>query len=151
MQFHPEVNHTQHGTDMIRRFLYGACGAAGDWTMEDYRRTAVQAPLALRLLHPGQLVQEPLLRVYPDEVKDEVRQLGRELGLPEYLVARQPFPGPGLAIRVIGEGTRDKLSMLREARKDCLWAVLSFCFHAALWTADFRGATHIPPSPAACW
>ena len=43
VQFHPEVNHTQHGTDMIRRFLYGACGAAGDWTMEDYRRTAVQA------------------------------------------------------------------------------------------------------------
>ena len=43
VQFHPEVNHTQHGADMIRRFLYGACGAAGDWTMEDYRRTAVQA------------------------------------------------------------------------------------------------------------
>ena len=247
VQFHPEVSHTEHGLDMLRNFLYGVCGAVGDWTMGDYKNTILQtvrekvgdgrvllalsggvdssvaaALLAeavgrqltcvfvdhgLMRLNEGdevveafsqwdlnlvrvdagerfltrlagvtepeekrKIIGEEFIRVfeeeakkigavdflaqgtiYPDVIesgagdaavikshhnvgglpdcvdfreiveplrllfKDEVRQLGRELGLPEYLVARQPFPGPGLAIRVIGEVTRDKLSMLREA------------------------------------
>lgn len=247
VQFHPEVNHTEHGADMIRNFLFEVCHAVGDWTMEDYKRTAVQAlrdrigkgrvllalsggvdsSVAAALLAEAvgeqltcvfvdhglmrknegdeveaafsqwamnfvrvdaeerflarlagveeperkrKIIGEEFIRVfeeqakqvgavdylaqgtiYPDVIesgagdaavikshhnvgglpdyvdfreiveplrplfKDEVRQLGRELGLPEYLVSRQPFPGPGLAIRVIGEVTREKLDMLREA------------------------------------
>ena len=247
VQYHPEVNHTAHGMDMIRNFLYEVCGAVGDWTMGDYLKTSVAAIrekvgdgkvlLALsggvdssvcaallaeavgkqltcvfvdhglmrknegdeveqafakwdlnfvrvdaesRFLlklagvdepeHKRKIIGEEFIRVfeeeakkigkveflaqgtiYPDVIesgagdaavikshhnvgglpdyvdfreiieplrllfKDEVRQLGRELGLPEYLVMRQPFPGPGLAIRVIGDLTKAKLDLLREA------------------------------------
>ena len=47
--------------------------------------------------------------------KDEVRKAGLELGLPEYLVYRQPFPGPGLGIRIIGEVTAEKVKMVQDA------------------------------------
>ncbi|MEG1180364.1 MAG: GMP synthase (glutamine-hydrolyzing), partial [Oscillospiraceae bacterium] len=50
-----------------------------------------------------------------DLFKDEVRKAGIELGIPAHLVWRQPFPGPGLAIRIMGEITREKLDILRDA------------------------------------
>ncbi|NMD38624.1 MAG: glutamine-hydrolyzing GMP synthase [Christensenellaceae bacterium] len=54
---------------------------------------------------------EPLRSLF----KDEVRQIGLALGLPDYMVFRQPFPGPGLGIRVLGELTRDKVNIVRES------------------------------------
>ena len=54
-----------------------------------------------------------------DLFKDEVRKAGLELGIPEYLVFRQPFPGPGLGIRIIGEVTAEKVQMVQEA--DAIW------------------------------
>lgn len=56
-------------------------------------------------------IVEPLRLLF----KDEVRNAGRELGIPEYLVNRQPFPGPGLGIRIIGEVTADKVRIVQEA------------------------------------
>jgi len=60
-------------------------------------------------------IVEPLRDLF----KDEVRAAGRELGIPEYLVSRQPFPGPGLAIRIIGEVTEEKIKMVQDA--DAIW------------------------------
>ncbi len=68
---------------------------------------------------------EPLRYLF----KDEVRQVGLALGLPEEMVFRQPFPGPGLAIRIIGEVTRDKLDTLRA----CDWIVMSEVKAAGLY------------------
>ena len=246
-QFHPEVNHTEQGFDMLGNFLYKVCGCKGDWTMEGYAETAIReirekvgdgkallalsggvdSSVACKLLakaignqltcifvdhglmrknegdeveaafadsgvnfvrvnagerflgklagvsEPEQkrkIIGEEFIRVfeeeakkigkvdflvqgtiYPDVIesglgdaavikshhnvgglpdyvdfkeiieplrllfKDEVRRLGTALGLDEKLVRRQPFPGPGLAIRVIGEITPEKIATLQEA------------------------------------
>lgn len=246
VQFHPEVMHTENGVKMLHNFLFKVCGAAGDWTMQDYKQTAIRdirekvkdgkvllalsggvdSSVAAALLSEAvgnqltcifvdhgllrknegdevesvfkdrvnfvrvnakdrflnklsgisdpetkrKIIGEEFIRVfeeeakkigsvdylvqgtiYPDVIesgagdaavikshhnvgglpdyvdfkeiieplrllfKDEVRQLGEELGLPDYLVWRQPFPGPGLAIRIIGKITEEKLQILQDA------------------------------------
>ena len=251
VQYHPEVNHTENGSLMLKNFLYEVCHAKGDWTMGDYKNSSIKAirekvgdgkvllalsggvdsSVAAALLAEAvgnQLtcvfVDHGLMRknegdeveaafskwdinlirmneedaflgalkgltdpedkrkaigaqfirtfekmgkqigeqvgkidylaqgtIYPDVIesgvgdsavikshhnvgglpdyvdfkeiieplrqlfKDEVRALGSELGLPENIVWRQPFPGPGLGIRVLGELTKEKLDLLRDA------------------------------------
>ncbi len=72
---------------------------------------------------------EPLRYLF----KDEVRQVGLELGLPEEMVWRQPFPGPGLAIRIIGEVTREKLEILRSADWIVMNEIKKAKFYRQLW------------------
>ena len=247
MQYHPEVNHSEKGVDMLKNFLTEVCGCSESWTMANYAKTAIESIraqvgdgkvlLALsggvdssvaaqllscaigsqltcifvdhglmrknegdeveaafansgmqfirvnaeeRLLKKLEGITDPetkrktigeeFIRVFEDEgkkigsvdflaqgtiypdviesgtgdaavikshhnvgglpavvefkglieplrmlFKDEVRQLGLELGLAEYLVWRQPFPGPGLGIRVMGDITKEKLDILRDA------------------------------------
>lgn len=247
IQYHPEVMHTENGSEMLRNFLYEACKCSGDWSMSNYAQTAIKqvretvgdgkvllalsggvdsSVLAALLskavgkqltcifvdhglmrknegdeveaafadwdvnfirVNAGErflgklagvsdpetkrkIIGEEFIRVFEDEAKkigkvdflaqgtiypdviesgtgdaavikshhnvgglpdyvdfkdiveplrllfkDEVRQLGIELGLADYLVWRQPFPGPGLAIRIIGEITEEKVEILQNA------------------------------------
>ncbi|MCC6237166.1 MAG: glutamine-hydrolyzing GMP synthase [Dehalococcoidia bacterium] len=72
---------------------------------------------------------EPLRNLF----KDEVRRAGKELGLPDEMVYRQPFPGPGLAIRVIGEVTREKLGILQRADRIVMDEIASAGMYYDLW------------------
>ena len=103
--------------------------------------------------HMNLSLVEPLRYLF----KDEVRGVGLELGLPEEIVYRQPFPGPGLAIRIIGEVTHDKLSILQDADAIVMDEVRRNDLYRELWqsfavltdtrsvgvTGDFRTYGHV--------
>ena len=72
---------------------------------------------------------EPLRELF----KDEARKLGREIGLPDTMIQRQPFPGPGLAIRILGNVTKDRLKILREADKIILEEIKTANLYNKLW------------------
>jgi GMP synthase (glutamine-hydrolysing) len=74
---------------------------------------------------------EPLRELF----KDEVRVLGRELGIPEIIVGRHPFPGPGLAIRILGAVTREKADILRKADAVYLEEIRAAGLYDAIWQA----------------
>ena len=74
---------------------------------------------------------EPLRELF----KDEVRELGRELGLPPRIVERHPFPGPGLAIRIPGEVTPERLEILRKADAVFLEEIENAGLYRAIWQA----------------
>ncbi|HAX46976.1 MAG TPA: GMP synthase (glutamine-hydrolyzing), partial [Nitrospina sp.] len=72
---------------------------------------------------------EPLRELF----KDEVRRLGHEIGLPDEMIKRQPFPGPGLAIRILGNITKERLDILREADKIILEEIKKAGLYNELW------------------
>jgi GMP synthase (glutamine-hydrolysing) len=82
-----------------------------------------------------------LIEPLKDLFKDEVRKIGRDLGMPEEILQRQPFPGPGLAVRILGEVTEERLSLLREADD----VVVSEIKHAGLYSKIWQSFAVLLP------
>lgn len=90
----------------------------------------VRSPLVEELRSRGRII-EPLSTLY----KDEVRKLGFTLGLQPSIVYRHPFPGPGLAVRILGEVTREKCELLREADALFLSEIRARGLYDKIWQA----------------
>jgi len=80
-------------------------------------------------------IRQKLIEPLRELFKDEVRALGRELGLPETIVGRHPFPGPGLAIRIPGAITRERVDLLRKADAVYLEEIRNAGLYSAIWQA----------------
>jgi GMP synthase (glutamine-hydrolysing) len=144
----PEEKRRRIGEVFIRVFERAAedAGAAAPFLVQGtlypdvIESTSVRGPSAVIKTHHnvGGLPQdmrfvlvEPLRELF----KDEVRQVGRELGLPEELVGRHPFPGPGLAIRVLGDVNEERLAILREADAIYLEEIRAADLYDDIWQA----------------
>jgi len=110
----------------VARMALSSGGALkGPATMTEYRLTGgLPERMNMKLV-------EPLRELF----KDEVRELGRELGLPEIFVGRHPFPGPGLAIRIPGEVTKERCDILRKADAIYLEEIRNAGLYDAIWQA----------------
>ncbi|GAB09112.1 GMP synthase [glutamine-hydrolyzing] [Gordonia araii NBRC 100433] len=130
----PETKRKIIGREFIRAFEDAAAGVVGDQAASGKKvEFLVQGTLYPDVVESGggsgtaNIKSHHNVGGLPDDLefalveplrllfKDEVRAVGRELGLPEEIVNRQPFPGPGLAIRIVGEVTKDRLDLLRRA------------------------------------
>ncbi|MGH9567992.1 MAG: glutamine-hydrolyzing GMP synthase, partial [Candidatus Angelobacter sp.] len=74
-----------------------------------------------------------LIEPLKDLFKDEVRRIGRELGMPEEILQRQPFPGPGLAVRILGEVTRERIALLQEADDIVVTEIKQAGLYSQIW------------------
>ena len=74
-----------------------------------------------------------LIEPLKDLFKDEVRRIGRELGMPEEILQRQPFPGPGLAVRILGEVTRERIRLLQEADDIVVGEIKAAGLYTQIW------------------
>jgi GMP synthase (glutamine-hydrolysing) len=74
-----------------------------------------------------------LIEPLRDLFKDEVRRIGRDLGMPEEILGRQPFPGPGLAVRILGEVTRERVLLLQEADEIVVAEIKAAGLYSTIW------------------
>ena len=74
-----------------------------------------------------------LIEPLRDLFKDEVRRIGRDMGMPEEILGRQPFPGPGLAVRILGEVTQDRVSLLQEADDIVVSEIKAAGLYSKIW------------------
>jgi GMP synthase (glutamine-hydrolysing) len=141
----PETKRKIIGTEFIRVFEEEARGAGnpeflvqGTLYPDVIESVSVKGPAAVIKSHhnvgglPPDL-QFKLIEPLRELFKDEVRVVGRELGLDEDLVNRQPFPGPGLAVRILGEVTEERLRMVREADAIVVEEIKAGGLYTKLW------------------
>ncbi|MBU2506118.1 MAG: glutamine-hydrolyzing GMP synthase [Bacteroidetes bacterium] len=76
-----------------------------------------------------------LIEPFRELFKDEVREIGRELGLPDEFIARHPFPGPGLAVRILGDITKERIDLLREADDIYITEIIKSGLYNKIWQA----------------
>src|ERR1700683_557760 len=83
-----------------------------------------------------------LIEPLKDLFKDEVRKIGRDLGMPEEILQRQPFPGPGLAVRILGEVTRERADLLRDCDEVVVGEIKRAGLYKKIW-APFGGLLRV--------